>query len=639
MSAPVTGVPAAPPLKVSVVVPTYAPPADRLDALVRSLEAQTMPAEDFEVVFVDDGSPDDTWQRLQHIRDTHPNVVVERIENSGWPSRPRNVGIERARGEYVLFMDHDDELYPRALEAGHAMAVRTRADVLNGKETRTDQSKWALEVYRANLDNAVDRTDLHPLIPTNPHKLFRRAMLLEHGIRFPEGGRVLWEDVFFALDVAPHAEVISVLADTPFYHWVRGRTTTSSSFSRDRREYWRWVREIIERTNLRLGEPRLAGQWRLMLLHQYRSRVLTAIGSGLSTADPAEAAFVRETVEDLLATQIPPELDQYLTPTQLGRAALLRAGRWDLLPALVAVDAGLVGIGTATAVRWRRGRLHVTTETRWTNGNGGPLAIRRDGDRVVRDLPPEVAAALPDGAIDMTAAIAAASGRVGIRGRESAVSWMLPGECDRRVDDVDGRPELVVTATAVLDPEKAVFGRPLDERSWELTARSEFLGAINQRGLRTTTSARSAVVAGRVHIAYRNRSGMLALDVDQRMRSLTGSAPLDADRARSTRQDQGVLDRLRRRAPTWTLEVPFKRLGIDDTVLEGTVTVGDGAPVPCRVLGLEGGAWLQADVRVGPGTHRLGLHLQDRDLDTGLVVEVREGALRVLRPAEGTGSG
>ena len=182
-----------------------------------------MPAEDCEVIFVDDGSPDNTWQQLENIRDSHNNVRIERIEHSGWPSKPRNVGLELSRGEYVLFMDHDDELYPRALEAGYAMAARNHADVLNGKETRTDQASWAIEVYTANMDNAIDRQDIHPLIPTNPHKLFRREFLMEHHIRFPEGRRVLWEDVFFALDIAPHAKVISVLADTPFYHWVRGR--------------------------------------------------------------------------------------------------------------------------------------------------------------------------------------------------------------------------------------------------------------------------------------------------------------------------------------------------------------------------------------------------------------------------------
>ena len=110
-----------------------------------------MPAEDFEVIFVDDGSPDDTWQQLENIRDSHNNVRIERIEHSGWPSKPRNVGLELSRGEYVLFMDHDDELYPRALEAGYAMAARNHADVLNGKETRTDQASWAIEVYTARI--------------------------------------------------------------------------------------------------------------------------------------------------------------------------------------------------------------------------------------------------------------------------------------------------------------------------------------------------------------------------------------------------------------------------------------------------------------------------------------------------------
>ena len=114
--------------KISVVVPTFTP-GELLNRVVRSVEAQTMPAEDFEVIFVDDGSPDDTWQRLETIRDSHSNVRIERIEHSGWPSKPRNVGLELSRGEYVLFMDHDDELYPRALEAGYAMAARNHADV------------------------------------------------------------------------------------------------------------------------------------------------------------------------------------------------------------------------------------------------------------------------------------------------------------------------------------------------------------------------------------------------------------------------------------------------------------------------------------------------------------------------------
>lgn len=578
-----------------------------------------MPASEFEVIFVDDGSPDRTWQRLKRIQRKHDNVRIRRIENSGWPSRPRNLGLEMAQGEYVLFMDHDDELYPRALEAGYAMASRNHADVLNGKETRTDQSKWSLEVYAENLDNAIDRQDLHPLIPTNPHKLFRRSLLMEHGIRFPEGRRVLWEDVFFALDVARHAKVISVLADTPFYHWVRGRRTASSSYTKDWREYWRWVREIVLQTNEKLAGPDLAGQWRLMMLHQYRSRVLAPLGTTLFRAAPEQFQFVRETVSEIVARHIPAELDAYLTPTQLGRAALVRAGRWDLLQKLVAVDAELVGIAKATSVRWVRGKLKITTESRWATLGGRPLAIRYDGDRIVRDLPPDVAEVLPAGAIEMTTALNAARASVGIRSRDTAVTWMLPGRCEQRIDNVGGRPELVVTATAVLNPRTAIFGRPLDETSWDITSRNEFLGAINQRGLRTAIPTRTALRDGHIYIAYRNKSGMLSLDVDQRYRSLTGSARMATELVRSQpARATGWRQLLRRQPREIRFKVPFAGVAsFDKSVVEGTVIVGAGAPRPARIVARTSGVWLESSVAEWPGRYPLVLGFAGRHIDSG----------------------
>ena len=623
------------PPHVSVVVPTFAP-GDRIDGLVRSLDAQTMPRADFEVIFVDDGSPDDTWDRLQRIRDAHDNVRIERIENSGWPSRPRNVGLELARGEYVLFMDHDDELYPRALEAGYAMARRTGADVLNGKETRTDQSKWAIEVYQANIDNAIDRQDLHPLIPTNPHKLFRRALLMEHGIRFPEGGRVLWEDVFFALDLAPHVRVISVMADPPFYHWVRGGTTASSSYTHDRRVYWQWVREIVVRTNERLRVPGFEDQWRLMLAHQYRSRVLSQLGSGLFKASEEDYEFVRTIVDEIIREHIPAELDSQLTPTQLGRAVLVRAGRWDLLKKLAGIDPAVVGISTATTVRWVDGVLRIAAESHWTAAGNVPLALRFDGDRIVRDLPADVAAALPPEALDVTAALQAARTSIGIRARDTGVTWMLPGECAPRVDTIAGRPELAVTASADLDPRTAAFGRPLDETSWDVTARNEVFGAINQRGLRTSTSSRCAIQGGHVYIGYQNKSGMLSLDVDETNRSLAGSARLVPSQARVT-TEEATRSRwpLGRRAITAAFELPFKNVAVvDDTIIDGNVTVGNGPIRPARIVARKDGAWLMSSLTQRPGTHPMTLHFHGRDIDAGLEVKVdASGLVRFRRRA------
>lgn len=96
---------------VSVVVPTY----NRVDHLHRSIEsvlAQTY--EDLELLIVDDGSTDDTAELVQSYDDDRITYIVHE-ENRG-ASAARNTGIERASGEYIAFLDSDDEWLPRKLE-------------------------------------------------------------------------------------------------------------------------------------------------------------------------------------------------------------------------------------------------------------------------------------------------------------------------------------------------------------------------------------------------------------------------------------------------------------------------------------------------------------------------------------------
>ncbi len=160
--------------KVSVVVATYQP-GEGLDRVIDSLDRQTLPQDEFESIFVDDGSPDDTLARLRELAATRPNMRVESIPNSGWPSRPRNVGIELARGEYVTFMDHDDRLFPDALAKAYAYAVEQRADVVNPKETETRGFFWGWDHYLQDLpaDGQKDPTLAHADAP--PQALPSRA--------------------------------------------------------------------------------------------------------------------------------------------------------------------------------------------------------------------------------------------------------------------------------------------------------------------------------------------------------------------------------------------------------------------------------------------------------------------------------
>jgi len=94
--------------KVSVIIPTY----NRAYCVGEAIESALMQTfEDLEVIVVDDGSTDDTPQVLERFRN---KIRVIRQQNSG-VSAARNAGILAARGEWIAFLDSDDEYFPDAL--------------------------------------------------------------------------------------------------------------------------------------------------------------------------------------------------------------------------------------------------------------------------------------------------------------------------------------------------------------------------------------------------------------------------------------------------------------------------------------------------------------------------------------------
>ena len=80
---------------VSVIVPVYNPGRNIDDCLARC-SARRCPREELELIFVDDGSTDGTPARLDALAAEHAHVRVEHIPNSGWPGKPRNIGIDMA---------------------------------------------------------------------------------------------------------------------------------------------------------------------------------------------------------------------------------------------------------------------------------------------------------------------------------------------------------------------------------------------------------------------------------------------------------------------------------------------------------------------------------------------------------------
>lgn len=111
---------------ISVVIPVYNVEKYIRDC-INSLKHQTF--DDFEVVFVDDGSTDTSLQIIkQQTKDFAGKFILVEQENRG-VSVARNRGIEKAIGEYICFVDSDDILDPKYLETLYCNMVKYEADV------------------------------------------------------------------------------------------------------------------------------------------------------------------------------------------------------------------------------------------------------------------------------------------------------------------------------------------------------------------------------------------------------------------------------------------------------------------------------------------------------------------------------
>jgi glycosyltransferase involved in cell wall biosynthesis len=203
---------------ISLVTPTYnCQPL--LQECLESVFNQTLPQSEIEIIVVDDGSTDGTWDYLQSLRAEHPNVVALRQENSGRPSVGRNRGLAAATGEFVFFLDSDDWFSPEALERMVGAAREHGSDVVValavGDNRTVRQASYLHTVYDADvLDDGAWRT-------LSPWKLFRTSLVKRVGATFPED-MVQGEDQVFVAQCYLAAGKVSTLADYDYYH-LRGR--------------------------------------------------------------------------------------------------------------------------------------------------------------------------------------------------------------------------------------------------------------------------------------------------------------------------------------------------------------------------------------------------------------------------------
>lgn len=453
-----------------MIVPVYNP-GSSIDDCIRSLLGQSLSPDDYELIFVDDGSTDGTSERLDRVAGEHPHVRVEHIPNSGWPGRPRNVGLDLAAGEYVYFVDNDDWLGDEALERLYATAVADGADVVIGKVVGHGKSVPRV-LFRRNRSGVT--LEWGPLLGLlAPQKLFRRQLLDDHRIRFPEGRRRL-EDHVFVLHSYFHAEGISVLASYPCYHWVlradgdAQADVNASLRPFDPASYYADLREVLEL----IEEHTDPGPLRDMLLaHYYRGKMLGRIGGRkFMRRAPQYRRRLYEEVRKLALERYTPEVDARLPFNVRLRSQLLRAGSFAGLETLGLVEGELRADARVVNVERLDGYAFVHFEARLFAAEEPLRFVQRD-DRLFWIPPAPLPTELPEDSFEVTDEVFKSSAKVIFRSRFDGSSYLLPTELEVRIAPTDSPAGAPVTPVLVgkarVEPARMAAGSPARPGLWE----------------------------------------------------------------------------------------------------------------------------------------------------------------------------
>ena len=189
-----------PKYKISITIPTYNT-GKFLHESIGSLIKQTIGFENIEILIVDDKSTDQyTIDLIKEYSEKFANVkAIFLDENSGFPGRPRNIGIENSTADYVMVMDHDDSYNPEALEKLYKNITHENADIcicnfnqVFEEGTIPYKSTFTQPTIKAN--NIKENPNLFTIPAAIWTRLYNKKFLQKNNIKFPEG--MLAEDVY-----------------------------------------------------------------------------------------------------------------------------------------------------------------------------------------------------------------------------------------------------------------------------------------------------------------------------------------------------------------------------------------------------------------------------------------------------------
>lgn len=209
---------------------------------------------DYEVIVVNDETPDDSMTIVQRYADAYPGKIHIIHQKNTRQGGARNRGVLAAQGEYILFVDSDDYVHTDMLLTVDQRLQENPCDILVFRHVPVSEQGELIpeeyfDTFASGLYNPKQQRQM-VLIPTGPvNKAFRREFYVNARIQFPE--KVLYED---GLTRVAYAEAESILiCDDVLYYYVQ------SGSSSMRREISDKMLDILTVTDLVLDQFRERG--------------------------------------------------------------------------------------------------------------------------------------------------------------------------------------------------------------------------------------------------------------------------------------------------------------------------------------------------------------------------------------------
>lgn len=201
-------------VKVSVIVPVYNG-INYIDRCVNSLLHQTF--HDFEIIFVNDGSTDQSYDMLKRYQDTTNHLIQILNKKNGGQASARNLGLQKANGDFICFVDIDDYVSENMLEKLVEKQERDKSDIVwcNAYLVKNNTFIGTLDENMIQSDDVIKNYMLNNSGPCR--KLILKSLLINNDLTFPLIR--FYEDVAVVPAYGTYTNKISYI-DEPLYFYV-----------------------------------------------------------------------------------------------------------------------------------------------------------------------------------------------------------------------------------------------------------------------------------------------------------------------------------------------------------------------------------------------------------------------------------